>query len=35
VVSEADTTHEISGAAVKSTGSATNTVTGGVVMLNP
>jgi type VI secretion system secreted protein VgrG len=35
VVSEADTTHEISGAAVKSTGSATNTVQGGMVMLNP
>jgi len=35
VVSEADTNHEISGAAVKSTGSSTNTVTGGVVMLNP
>ncbi|HEY0791529.1 MAG TPA: type VI secretion system tip protein TssI/VgrG [Chthoniobacterales bacterium] len=35
VVSEADTTHEISGAAVKSAGSVTNTVQGGVVMLNP
>jgi len=35
VVSEADTNHEISGAAVKSTGTATNTVVGGVVMLNP
>ena len=35
VVSEADTTHEIQGAAVKCTGSVTNTVQGGVVMLNP
>ena len=35
VVSAADTNHEISGQAVKSTGAVTNTVTGGVVMLNP
>ena len=35
VVSAADTTHEISGQAVKSSGTATNTVTGGMVMLNP
>jgi type VI secretion system secreted protein VgrG len=35
VVSAADTNHEISGAAVKCTGHVTNTVTGGVVMLNP
>jgi hypothetical protein len=35
VVSAADTNHEISGAAVKSSGSATNTIQGGMVMLNP
>jgi type VI secretion system secreted protein VgrG len=35
VASEADTNHEINGAAVKSTGSVTNTAQGGVVMLNP
>jgi hypothetical protein len=34
-VSAADTNHEISGQAVKSAGAVTNTVTGGVVMLNP
>ena len=35
IVSAADENHEISGKAVKSEGSATNTVKGGVVMLNP
>jgi type VI secretion system secreted protein VgrG len=35
VVSEAGTNHEISGQAVKSNGSVTNTVQGGMVMLNP
>jgi type VI secretion system secreted protein VgrG len=35
VVSAADTNHEISGQAVKSAGAVTNTVTGGMVMLNP
>ena len=35
VLSHADTNHEISGAAVKSEGSATNTIKGGMVMLNP
>ena len=35
VVSDAGTTHEISGKAVKSTGSITNTVQGAMVMLNP
>jgi type VI secretion system secreted protein VgrG len=35
VVSAADNNHEISGQAVKSAGAVTNTVTGGMVMLNP
>lgn len=35
VVSAADANHEISGQAVKSAGAVTNTVQGGVVMLNP
>jgi hypothetical protein len=35
VRSHADQEHEIKGAIVKSVGSATNTVKGGMVMLNP